>query len=43
MLAGDDISYVPRYRRTFGWVMQKKVHVVMSPDDTTALRWIVVK
>jgi peptide/nickel transport system substrate-binding protein len=42
-LAGDDIAYVPLYRRTLSWVMQKNVHIVMSPDDTIALRWAVVK
>jgi len=42
-LASDDIAYVPLYRRTLSWVMQKKVHVVMSPDDTIAVRWVVVK
>ena len=41
--ASDDIAYVPLYRRTLSWVMQKKVHVVMSPDDTLALRWVVVR
>ena len=42
-LAGDDIAYIPLYRRSLTWVMQKKVHVVMSPDDTIAVRWVVVK
>ena len=41
-LATDDIAYVPLYRRTLSWVMQKKVHVVMSPDDAVAVRWVVV-
>jgi peptide/nickel transport system substrate-binding protein len=38
-LAADDIAYVPLYRRTLSWVMQKKVHVVMLPDDTLPVRW----
>ena len=38
-LAGDDIAYVPLYRRTLSWAMQKKVHVVMLPDDTLPVRW----
>jgi peptide/nickel transport system substrate-binding protein len=42
-LATDDIAYVPLYRRTLTWVMQKKVHVVMSPDDAVAVRWVVVR
>ena len=40
--ASDDIAYVPLYRRTLSWVMQKKVHVAMLPDDTLPLRWISV-
>ena len=42
-LAGEDIAYVPLYRRTLSWVMQKKVHVVMLPDDTIPVRWASVK
>ena len=41
-LAGDDIAYVPLYRRTLSWVMQKKVQVVMLPDDTIPVRWTIV-
>jgi peptide/nickel transport system substrate-binding protein len=41
-MAGDDIAYVPLYRRTLSWAMQKKVHVVMLPDDTIPVRWVVV-
>jgi len=42
-LAGDDIAYVPLYRRTLSWVMQKKVQVVMLPDDTIPVRWTSVR
>jgi peptide/nickel transport system substrate-binding protein len=42
-LASDDIAYVPLYRRTLSWVMQKKVHVVMMPDDTIPVRWVSVR
>ncbi|MCK9684790.1 ABC transporter substrate-binding protein [Scleromatobacter humisilvae] len=42
-LAGDDVVYVPLYRRTLSWVMQKKVHVVMLPDDTIPVRWASVR
>ena len=42
-LAADDIAYVPLYRRTLNWVMQKKVHVVMLPDDTIPVRWVWVR
>ena len=41
--AGDDIAYVPLYRRTLSWVMQKKVHVVMLPDDTIPVRWVYIQ
>jgi peptide/nickel transport system substrate-binding protein len=42
-LAQSDIAYVPLYRRTLSWVMEKKVHVVMSPDDVIAVRWVTIK
>jgi len=42
-LAADDVAYVPLYRRTLNWVMQKKVHVVMLPDDTIPVRWVSVR
>ena len=42
-LAADDVAYVPLYRRTLNWVMQKKVHVVMLPDDTLPVRWVTVR
>jgi len=42
-LAEEDVAYVPLYRRTLSWVMQKKVQVVMLPDDTIPVRWAVVR
>ena len=42
-LASEDIAYVPLYRRTLSWVMQKNVHVVMLPDDTIPVRWVTVR
>jgi len=42
-MASDDVAYVPLYRRTLSWVMQKKVHVVMLPDDTLPVRWVNVR
>jgi peptide/nickel transport system substrate-binding protein len=42
-LAEEDIAYVPLYHRTISWVMQKKVQVVMQPDDTIPVRWAVVQ
>ena len=42
-MAQADIAYVPLYRRKLSWAMQRKVHVVMSPDDAITVRWVVVK
>jgi len=42
-MASDDIAYVPLYRRTLSWVMQKKVHAVMLPDDTLPVRWVNIR
>jgi len=42
-LPGDDIADIPLHRRALTWAMQKKVHVAMSPDDTIAVRRVVVK
>ena len=42
-LAADDIAYVPLYRRTLSWAMQKNVQVVMLPDDTLPVRWARVR
>lgn len=42
-MAGDGIADVPLYRRTLSWVMQKKVHVAMLPDDTIPVRWAYIR
>ncbi len=39
----DDLAYIPLYRRTLSWAMQKRVSVTMWPDDTLALRWAKVR
>jgi peptide/nickel transport system substrate-binding protein len=36
-LAADDLPYVPLYHNRLSWIMQKRVHAVMMPDDTIAL------
>jgi peptide/nickel transport system substrate-binding protein len=36
----DDIAYVPLYRRSLTWAMQKGVTVVQWPNDTIELRWV---
>ena len=42
-LVGEELPYVPLYRRTLTWAMAKKVSVVQWPNDTLELRWVRVK
>jgi peptide/nickel transport system substrate-binding protein len=42
-LIGDDLPYVPLYRRTLTWAMAKNVSAVQWPNDTLELRWVRVK
>ena len=42
-LIGDDLPYVPLYRRTLSWAMAKKVTAVQWPNDIAELRWVKVK
>ena len=42
-LIGDDLPYVPLYRRTLSWAMAKKVTAVQWPNDIAELRWVRVK
>ena len=42
-LIGDEIPYVPLYRRTLTWAMQRNVSVVQWPNDTVELRWVRMK
>ncbi|KNZ31729.1 MAG: hypothetical protein AD742_16525 [Methylibium sp. NZG] len=42
-LVGDDLPFVPLYRRTLNWVMHKKVRAVQWPNDTIELRWVSVR
>ncbi len=42
-MVGDDLPYVPLYRRTLTWAMAKKVTAVQWPNDTLELRWVRVK
>ncbi len=41
-LIGEDLPYVPLYRRTLTWAMQSKVQAVQWPNDTIELRWLKV-
>ena len=42
-MVGEDLPYVPLYRRTLTWAMAKKVTAVQWPNDTLELRWVRVK
>ena len=42
-LIGDDLPYIPLYRRKLNWAMSKKVHAVQWPNDSIELRWVRVK
>jgi peptide/nickel transport system substrate-binding protein len=42
-IAAADVPYVPLYRYTLSWIMQKRVHATMMPDDTIPLRWTSVR
>ena len=42
-IAGEELPYIPLYRRTLTWAMAKKVQVVQWPNDTMELRWVRVK
>ncbi|MCW5633242.1 MAG: ABC transporter substrate-binding protein [Rubrivivax sp.] len=41
-LVAEDLPYIPLYRRTLTWAMQKKkvASVVQWPNDTIELRWV---
>jgi peptide/nickel transport system substrate-binding protein len=38
-IVGDDLPFIPLYRRTLTWAMAKKVSAVQWPNDTAELRW----
>ena len=42
-LVADDLPYIPLYRRTLTWAMQRKVTLVQWPNDTVELRWVRVR
>ncbi|HEX6703595.1 MAG TPA: ABC transporter substrate-binding protein [Albitalea sp.] len=42
-LVRDDLPYVPLYRRTLTWAMNKKVRAVQWPSDVIELRWVQVR
>ncbi len=42
-LIGEDLPFIPLYRRTLNWAMSKKVRAVQWPNDTIELRWVQVR
>ena len=38
-LVNEELPFIPLYRRTLNWAMDKKVDVVQWPTDFTELRW----
>jgi peptide/nickel transport system substrate-binding protein len=42
-LVGEDLPFIPLYRRTLTWAMAKKVSAVQWPNDTLELRWVQVQ
>jgi peptide/nickel transport system substrate-binding protein len=42
-LIGEDLPFIPLYRRTLNWAMSKKVRAVQWPNDTIELRWVHVR
>jgi peptide/nickel transport system substrate-binding protein len=42
-LVGEELPYVPLYRRTITWAAAKKVQAVQWPNDQIELRWVRLK
>ena len=42
-IVGDELPFVPLYRRTLTWAMSKSVSAVQWPADSTELRWARMK
>ncbi|HWH81437.1 MAG TPA: ABC transporter substrate-binding protein [Burkholderiaceae bacterium] len=38
-VVGDELPFIPLYRRTLTWAMAKKVSLVQWPSDIAELRW----
>ena len=41
-LVGEELPFIPLYRRTLTWAMAKKVSAVQWPNDSMELRWVKV-
>jgi peptide/nickel transport system substrate-binding protein len=42
-MIGDELPYIPLYRRTLTWAMSRNVSAVQWPNDTIELRWVRIK
>ncbi len=42
-IVGDELPFIPLYRRTLTWAMSKKVSAVQWPSDWPELRWASLK
>ena len=42
-LVGEDLPFVPLYRRTLNWAMSKKVRATQWPNDAPEFRWVQVR
>ena len=42
-IVGDELPFIPLYRRTLTWAMSKKVSAVQWPNDSPELRWVSLK
>ena len=42
-MVGDELPFIPLYRRTLTGCWTKKVRAVQWPNDTLELRWVSVR
>jgi peptide/nickel transport system substrate-binding protein len=42
-MVGDELPFIPLYRRNLTWAMAKKVQAVQWPSDAPELRWIRIR
>ena len=42
-IVGDELPFIPLYRRTLTWAMSRSVSAVQWPNDSPELRWVSLK
>ena len=42
-LVGEDLPFIPLYRRTLNWAMSKNVRAIQWPSDAPEFRWVQVR